>query len=103
MTDTMFTKGPWKLVFSEGDGHVISMGTRINSKGCYKSHHIIEYDHCLYPEDGEQFQEADANAHLVAAAPDLYEALDELLAACGGNGPASQKARAALRLARGEE
>ena len=30
---------------------------------------------CLYPEDGDQYLEAEANARLIAAAPDLYDAL----------------------------
>ena len=49
-----------------------------------------------------------ADAHLVAAAPELYEALDEVFAAScpevpGSAGSPLEKARAALAKARGEQ
>jgi hypothetical protein len=44
----------------------------------------------------------EANAHLIAAAPDLYEALAEIMDWVVNDHPASVKARAALAKARGE-
>lgn len=44
----------------------------------------------------------EANAHLIAAAPDLYEALEEIIKVHGEAGPVSAKAIAALAKARGE-
>lgn len=60
------------------------MGTALGESGVYQVHHIIRYDHGLFPafEGGEpapprqlqQFLEAEANARLIEAAPDLFEA-----------------------------
>lgn len=52
---------------------------------------------------GDTLEEAKANAHLIAAAPDLYEALDRLVRYI--NAPSTEaylSARAALAKARGE-
>ena len=45
----------------------------------------------------------EAEGRVMAAAPELLEALQDLLATCGGNGPVSNKARAALAKATGGE
>ena len=41
---------------------------------------IIGYADMLYPDDGQQYEEAEANARLIAAAPDLLAALEAWLA-----------------------
>lgn len=108
MTDTKFTPGPWGIEETRDHlwiGVILSNG---------KPDPIVTYvDH------GPDFTtEADAtgkaNAHLIAAAPELYEALDELfdLLTSGhsswddayDNLPDKQfkKIRAALAKARGE-
>ena len=51
--------------------------------------------------NGDGGHRSEANARLIAAAPDLLEALQELLATCGGNGPVSNKARVAIAKATG--
>jgi hypothetical protein len=61
------TPGRREVEWDECDGHVISMGSRLENVGNFLSHHVIEYDHSLYPEDGGQYDEADANARLIAA------------------------------------
>ena len=81
-----FTPGPWELEETE-DGHVIRMGKAIEDPNEFPSHMEIEYNHgCLLDgEDGDVFseleimqaKEARANAHLIAAAPEMYEALEE--------------------------
>ena len=44
-----------------------------------EGHHQIEYAlYSTYPED-EKYAEAEANAYLIAAAPDLLAALDEVV------------------------
>lgn len=73
------TPGPWECVWSEDDGHVIRMSSALGGANGYESHHCIEYQHGLYPDDGDQFKEAKANARLIAAAPDLLAALKALL------------------------
>lgn len=74
------TPGPW--IYEEtDDGHDIRMGTAIESPGHYDSHHVIEYDHsCFYDEDeaeesNEQALEAEANAELIAKAPETIASL----------------------------
>jgi hypothetical protein len=59
---------------------------------------------CLYVGCGEEHDEADA--HLIAAAPELFAALEGLLRAvqrsvCAGSGPAQEAAHAALHKAVG--
>jgi len=72
-----FTPGPWEVEFDEGEeGHVIRMGKAIYNRGNYATHEVVIYGHGVYPEDGDQFKSAEANANLIAAAPDMYELLD---------------------------
>jgi len=74
------TPGPWGVEYEEDLGrHTISMATALQTPGHYSAQHIIEYDHGLYPEDGKQYDEAEANARLIAAAPELLEACKKVL------------------------
>lgn len=94
MTERKWTPGPWKWV--EG-------------KGTWRG--SIEPDVCdfgddtqYYPTEGEPPNEA--NAHLIAAAPDLYDALEALLVTKAPDFIPSRlwdDARAALAKARGEQ
>jgi len=69
--ETKFTPGPWFChYFGTGVGgpeHTVSCATP---------------DHITVAVIGKgltgEFEEAEANVHLIAAAPELYEALDEL-------------------------
>ena len=60
-------------------------------------------------EDDERSPECEANARLIAAAPELLEAVEELLACTEGQAiynfmePQKKKARAAIAKAKGEE
>lgn len=84
MSDVKFTPGPWEVEETE-DGHIIRMGKAIESPSEFPSHMEIDYDHgCLLDgEEGDIFsegeikqaEEARANAFLIVAAPDMYEAL----------------------------
>ena len=79
---TKHTPGPWTWGRTE-DGHEIRMGNAINAVGIYDSHCVIEYNHSVWPYDGDepnkQYEEAEANARLIAAAPDLLAACKEAL------------------------
>ena len=68
------TPGPWEFDESD-DGHEIRMGEAISSPYMYSSHLVIEYNHGVYPEDGKQYEEAEANAQLIANAPKWLEQL----------------------------
>ena len=91
MNETKFTPGPW--LFSS-----------------YKSgNSVIVIDGKEFDVATVNYPNRDANAHLIAAAPELYEALDalraELFLHAEGNyfRPLLDKAEIALAKARGEE
>ena len=94
MSETKFTPGPW--LFSS-----------------YKSgNSVIVIDGKEFDVATVNYPNRDANAHLIAAAPELYEALEGLLADIteyqeinnlgGQNNHWQVKAKAALAKARGE-
>ena len=93
MSEPKFTKGPWQSeISSEGD-------CRVNSDSGFENDCWIIAN--LYGPDAE------ANQSLIAAAPELYGALKELLHAVHtesyeGMKPAATKAQTALAKARGE-
>jgi hypothetical protein len=88
------TPGPWKADGLEvcGDGQTVAVAE------------VIRRDHF---ESG--FSEAKTNAHLIAAAPDMFEALEALVEAVMDDDPceafpiAKHAGRAALAKARGEQ
>ena len=77
MSETKFTPGPWSLPhFANPDceckcGYVLVEGYCGAVAKVYYSQ-----DRALGHGDNPPFYEACANAHLIAAAPDLYAALD---------------------------
>lgn len=68
------TPAPWELEATE-DGFEVRMATAIENPGFHDTNHLIEWDLCMSPEDGEQYEEAHATARLIAAAPTMLEAL----------------------------
>jgi hypothetical protein len=74
------------------------MGWQVLNRG-YK-HHVISTDGDAF---GIEVCGADhaANAHLIAAAPDLLAALDEIFNGAGMTGPTMDAARAAIAKAKG--
>ncbi|WP_156410376.1 hypothetical protein [Bosea sp. Root381] len=75
MAESKHTEGPWHVEYSpnfrsRGNTHIVLNGDR------YPAAMVPAWD---APEDGEEYaaEEALANARLIAAAPDLYEALKE--------------------------
>lgn len=77
MSEAKFTKGPW-VVYECDDCHgrqdydslVIGMDSFNEMPSCYSSIHRIEIPCALGDEEGE------ANAHLIAQAPAMYEMLE---------------------------
>jgi hypothetical protein len=74
------TPGPWEWS-SDDDGHLVRMGDAVDSPGTHASHNLWKCEHMIDPEAGvadrRQFAQAEANAQLIAAAPDLLEALKQ--------------------------
>ena len=73
------TPGPWVFEVRDSGTFRIRMGTAVESPGHHEAQHSIEWDTSLYPEDGDQYEEAVANGVLAAAAPDLLEACEQAL------------------------
>lgn len=107
MTKTMFTPGPWRVSLSDAtDVNGDTSFSPIGGCGCCDSP-------WANPPEQERRAERDANARLISAAPELYEALQELLEVSGDAKPrkrsllrhtdAKDAARAALAKARGEQ
>lgn len=106
MTETKFTKGPWERVYDaiEGSTEIRAEGGRVVGAGCQ------------YSLDGDPIGTthiSEANAHLIAAAPDLFNACNDYAIAAfehgnrnvGGIDPDGEllgQMRDALRKARGE-
>ena len=93
-----FTPGPWKATYDSQLQAAIEI---------YNTEDRIIV--AVLPDRGtvEAMPEIEANANLIAAAPDMYEALETIERVAGigmmEDDPARVKARDALRKARGEE
>lgn len=93
------TPGPWIADNSR-------MLTSINA-GNKKHIAMVNYFQCGKPEFDVCGEEHEANARLIAAAPELLEAVNELMADAEDTGEfsysAMSKARAAIAKAKGEQ
>lgn len=85
MTDIKHTLGPWE----RDDGYIKSINTGDVICTPYFSYY-------------ERTDEQKANAHLIAAAPEMYEALKNLVESCQLFGKDVDEARAALAKAEGK-
>lgn len=95
MDEIKHTPGPWKLSAPE-DGYVYVSGV-----GHSMFAHVVW---CM--DDDDRSPHCEANAHLIAAAPDMFAALSNLLEAVIDGRPSKSKeidrASVALARARGE-
>jgi hypothetical protein len=70
------TPGPWSYVDTGDGAHEIFLAAEPH-QARYESQRVIEYAHSIDPEEEpEQFAEAEANARLITAAPDLLAACE---------------------------
>lgn len=95
----MYTPGPWRLG-TPGPNGCYTVGNEHGLMTAMVAHSI---------NHKEQAEQAVADAHLIAAAPELFEALEQMIAACSAhpfpNLPVQRPliaARAAIAKARGE-
>nr|WP_313010796.1 hypothetical protein [Brucella intermedia] len=99
MAETKYTKGPWDWETPLGDDCYSIVQAGLKSY----EWQFIAHVHVGIPAEGMMpRQEALANARLIAAAPDLYEALKLLLSSAHDHQTGIQEAEAALAKARGE-
>lgn len=113
MVDAKHTPGPWRTYSARGsDGEHCYWG--IDPEGDYRG--TIGSSHDAEHIGGITKEESEANARLIAAAPELLEALDEMTAICAActfeniyirgqyfNREGSvERARAAIAKAKGE-
>lgn len=106
MSETRFTPGPWSIAPAPSEADLLEIVSEYSElpAGRKAANWIAECDAGGLDEDLEQNW---ANAHLIAAAPALYAALDRLTRVFGGVLSPTQMnamvaAQAALSQARGE-
>lgn len=79
MSEAGFTKGPWALLPLEDDKEYI----RVRGTVCGGKYKIANVVDCRSHHDGSKWcefrrAESKANAHLIAAAPELYDFIEDL-------------------------
>ena len=108
MSEAKHTPGPWTFRRGPDDeGFEFTLGDTSERTLVEQTFHYAEV---LYPEDGDQYETAEANARLMVAAPDLLTALEEMVEECevwpdgtlAIDAPLLAAARAAIAKAKGK-
>jgi hypothetical protein len=104
-SETKFTKGDWQLLPLEDDkeyirirGTVLGCKYKIADVDDMKHHHSQDKQWCKLERE-----EAIANAHLIAAAPELYAMLDRYATTLDFDGYKTDDIKELLAKARGEK
>lgn len=107
-----YTQGEWKSRYNESGGYDCMTDSFdiyvIGANGKYDKRVIADLDLAYYSQKACEplldKSEAQANAHLIAAAPDMYEALKAILpmVTTEWNGPIQEMARKAIEKAEGK-
>ncbi len=103
-----FTKGPWTIHEDKGrdfgNGDIDYGGFRIDAPGIEQIAFVWRSNRRFGSEEMFGAGEAEANARLIAAAPELYEALEKIVREHDCTNPEAtvRTARAALAKATGE-
>jgi len=90
-----YTKGSWIIVYNER-GYPYGIDAPNGNKGAGGIINVTRWNAISFPSS----EEGQANAHLIAAAPDLLEALEELYENCEAGGKYLDKADAAIKKAK---
>ena len=77
-----FTPGPWKISRTAGRRHDLR---RTISSSIYSKPGITDGRDCIVEVFGLSIENTEANAHLIAAAPELYKACKMAIEATGGS------------------
>ena len=85
MAENKNTPGPWHYIRGENNPHdddsaesgftIVLQSEPLGS--LFDSHKELRYCDSLYPEDGEQHAEAEANARILATSPELLAEVEE--------------------------
>ena len=114
MSETKFTPGPWRLLDSKSLSNAVAADSGARSFDGDTGYRVVAIYQACEPTGKYEAERINkmANAHLIVAAPMLYEALQQLLDAADESdgcqyGTLSTSfvrdiAEAALKLARGE-
>ena len=115
MSETKWTPGPWvwrSISMNDGNYGVSAVSVPIVIASVHNAASFGDMIAGALKRGGGELRQDDnatqrANARLIAAAPELYEALDQILDDMGNDGlsccqAAKDQARAALAKARGE-
>lgn len=106
--EAKFTKGPWEIAEVRTQ---VGRAFKIDEEARHEDHGLVA---CIYDDEtslnSRLHEEHEANAHLIAAAPEMYEALEGLIALNRSPGPSPageitkrlNAGDAALAKARGE-
>lgn len=106
MSEAKFTKGPW--IGKSGSGKWPSMGAWSVDNDTAGSHSAVAISSkkgvvCLVVQKGLGDSPMDENASLIAAAPEMYEMLEEILRVYEMDYDDTNKAMKLLAKARGEK
>lgn len=86
MPENHWTPGPWRIFIDDTGGETSGWPLSVGSVHDEDKSIVRPGGHYPYSWDAAMSKrEAVANAHLISAAPDLYEALAELVSAVDGN------------------
>jgi hypothetical protein len=105
MSETKFTPGPWKYKGSGTAGSRCVFAELAGKSWCVASLITSRIDQATHEWDEGVAKESDANAHLIAAAPEMYEVLSfakDALIVDHASLRAIEVCETALRKARGE-
>lgn len=76
MSNAKHTLGPWSVDYKGSKGHIKSLGIPVIGTEYKRTPTVVRYDTCA---KSLAMEEVIANANLIASAPELLEALEDML------------------------